>query len=207
MRSVPCIHSIRFHWNWFGVWEARGSRAGAEDRLLQCERVHTAAHWPASGEGEGAFPALTSAKYDLCIIFMVTAVTVWGLKFRFDTQNGAVVPPLATVGQSNLTIVWMLAYPCSDLHYVKSIFYSHLSNDHLHILVIVQDIVPVDASYEVKELYVQENKLDLAKADAETLPAVQIGKVPVTCDINTSSCKVEWCKSSALCTSWINKCL
>lgn len=41
----------------------------------------------------------------------------------------------------------------------------------------MQDIVPVDASYEVKELYVQENKLDLAKADAETLPAVQIGKV------------------------------
>lgn len=44
---------------------------------------------------------------------------------------------------------------------------------------ILQDIVPVDASYEVKELYVQENKLDLAKADAETLPAVQIGKVIV----------------------------
>lgn len=43
--------------------------------------------------------------------------------------------------------------------------------------VTLQDIVPVDASYEVKELYVQENKLDLAKADAETLPAVQIGKV------------------------------
>lgn len=41
----------------------------------------------------------------------------------------------------------------------------------------MQDIVPVDASYEVKELYVQENKLDLAKADAETLPAVQIAKV------------------------------
>lgn len=41
----------------------------------------------------------------------------------------------------------------------------------------MQDIVPVDASYEVKELYVQENTLDLAKADAETLPAVQIGKV------------------------------
>uniref|UniRef100_A0A6Q2WYV4 Uncharacterized protein n=1 Tax=Esox lucius TaxID=8010 RepID=A0A6Q2WYV4_ESOLU len=40
-----------------------------------------------------------------------------------------------------------------------------------------KDIVPVDASYDVKELYVQENKLDLAKADAETLPAVQIGKV------------------------------
>uniref|UniRef100_A0A8C2ZAD9 3'-phosphoadenosine 5'-phosphosulfate synthase 1 n=1 Tax=Cyclopterus lumpus TaxID=8103 RepID=A0A8C2ZAD9_CYCLU len=40
-----------------------------------------------------------------------------------------------------------------------------------------RDIVPIDASNEVKELYVQENKLDLAKADAETLPAVQIGKV------------------------------
>lgn len=44
-------------------------------------------------------------------------------------------------------------------------------------LFVFQDIVPVDASYEVKELYVQENKLDLAKADAESLPAVQIGKV------------------------------
>ncbi|CAL8353499.1 unnamed protein product [Boreogadus saida] len=40
-----------------------------------------------------------------------------------------------------------------------------------------RDIVPVDGSYEIKELYVSENKLDLAKADAETLPAVQIGKV------------------------------
>lgn len=40
-----------------------------------------------------------------------------------------------------------------------------------------RDIVPVDASYEVKELYVAENKLDLAKADAETLPAVEITKV------------------------------
>lgn len=40
-----------------------------------------------------------------------------------------------------------------------------------------RDIVPVDASYEVKELYVPENKLDLAKADAETLPAVEITKV------------------------------
>lgn len=35
----------------------------------------------------------------------------------------------------------------------------------------------MDASYEVKELYVHENKLDLAKADAETLPAVEITKV------------------------------
>ncbi|MBN3326126.1 PAPS1 synthase, partial [Atractosteus spatula] len=40
-----------------------------------------------------------------------------------------------------------------------------------------RDIVPVDASYDVKELYVPENKLDLAKADAETLPAVEINKV------------------------------
>ncbi|CAG11479.1 unnamed protein product [Tetraodon nigroviridis] len=40
-----------------------------------------------------------------------------------------------------------------------------------------RDIVPVDASYDVKELYVQENKLDLAKADAKILPTVQIGKV------------------------------
>lgn len=44
-------------------------------------------------------------------------------------------------------------------------------------MLFLQDIVPVDASYDVKELYVQENKLDLAKADAEILPAVQIGKV------------------------------
>lgn len=46
-------------------------------------------------------------------------------------------------------------------------------------MLILQDIVPVDASYDVKELYVQENKLDLAKADAEILQAVQIGKVMV----------------------------
>ncbi|EPQ11568.1 Bifunctional 3'-phosphoadenosine 5'-phosphosulfate synthase 1 [Myotis brandtii] len=44
-----------------------------------------------------------------------------------------------------------------------------------------RDIVPVDASYEVKELYVPENKLHLAKTDAETLPALKINKdiVPV----------------------------
>ncbi|KAM7155594.1 bifunctional 3'-phosphoadenosine 5'-phosphosulfate synthase 1 isoform 1-T1 [Molossus nigricans] len=40
-----------------------------------------------------------------------------------------------------------------------------------------RDIVPVDASYEVKELYVPENKLHLAKTDAETLPALTINKV------------------------------
>ncbi|EPY81187.1 bifunctional 3-phosphoadenosine 5-phosphosulfate synthase 1 [Camelus ferus] len=40
-----------------------------------------------------------------------------------------------------------------------------------------RDIVPVDASYEVKELYVPENKLHLAKTDAETLPALKINKV------------------------------
>ncbi|KAK2116087.1 Bifunctional 3'-phosphoadenosine 5'-phosphosulfate synthase 1 [Saguinus oedipus] len=39
-----------------------------------------------------------------------------------------------------------------------------------------RDIVPVDASYEVKELYVPENKLHLAKTDAETLPALKINK-------------------------------
>lgn len=37
--------------------------------------------------------------------------------------------------------------------------------------------MPVDASYEVKELYVPENKLHLAKTDAETLPALKINKV------------------------------
>lgn len=47
-------------------------------------------------------------------------------------------------------------------------------------IVFFQDIVPVDATYEVKELYVPENKLDLAKADAETLPTVEIGKVTHT---------------------------
>ncbi|KAM9315146.1 bifunctional 3'-phosphoadenosine 5'-phosphosulfate synthase 1 isoform 2-T2 [Pholidichthys leucotaenia] len=40
-----------------------------------------------------------------------------------------------------------------------------------------KDILPFDPFSEVKELYVQENKLDLVKADAETLPAVQIGKL------------------------------
>jgi hypothetical protein len=44
-------------------------------------------------------------------------------------------------------------------------------------LVAVKDIVPVDASYEVKELYVPENKLHLAKTDAEALPALKINKV------------------------------
>ncbi|XP_020140092.1 bifunctional 3'-phosphoadenosine 5'-phosphosulfate synthase 1 isoform X3 [Microcebus murinus] len=40
-----------------------------------------------------------------------------------------------------------------------------------------RDIVPVDASYEVKELYVPENKLHLAKTDAEALPALKINKM------------------------------
>ncbi|NXK10175.1 PAPS1 synthase, partial [Herpetotheres cachinnans] len=40
-----------------------------------------------------------------------------------------------------------------------------------------QDIVPVDASYEVKELYVPENKLQLAKTDAESLLTLEINKV------------------------------
>lgn len=35
----------------------------------------------------------------------------------------------------------------------------------------------MDASYEVKELYVPENKLHLAKTDAEALPALKINKV------------------------------
>lgn len=41
----------------------------------------------------------------------------------------------------------------------------------------MQDIVPVDASYEVKELYVPENKLQLAKTDAESLLTLEINKV------------------------------
>nr|XP_006010509.1 PREDICTED: bifunctional 3'-phosphoadenosine 5'-phosphosulfate synthase 1 isoform X2 [Latimeria chalumnae] len=40
-----------------------------------------------------------------------------------------------------------------------------------------RDIFPIDASYAIKELYVPENKLELVKADAETLPALQINKV------------------------------
>ncbi|XP_075607603.1 bifunctional 3'-phosphoadenosine 5'-phosphosulfate synthase 1 isoform X1 [Balearica regulorum gibbericeps] len=40
-----------------------------------------------------------------------------------------------------------------------------------------RDIVPVDASYEVKELYVPENKLQLAKTDAESLLTLEINKV------------------------------
>lgn len=42
---------------------------------------------------------------------------------------------------------------------------------------VTQDIVPVDASYEVKELYVPENKLQLAKTDAESLLTLEINKV------------------------------
>ena len=59
--------------------------------------------------------------------------------------------------------------------------------DLFHVFFPHQDIVPVDGSYEIKELYVSENKLDLAKADVETLPAVQIGKV--TTDISPLSPK------------------
>ncbi|XP_074848085.1 bifunctional 3'-phosphoadenosine 5'-phosphosulfate synthase 1 isoform X2 [Carettochelys insculpta] len=40
-----------------------------------------------------------------------------------------------------------------------------------------RDIVPVDAAYEVKELYVPENKLKLAKSDAETLLTLEINKM------------------------------
>lgn len=35
----------------------------------------------------------------------------------------------------------------------------------------------MDASYEVKELYVPENKLQLAKTDAESLLTLEINKV------------------------------
>ncbi|XP_038648915.1 bifunctional 3'-phosphoadenosine 5'-phosphosulfate synthase 1 [Scyliorhinus canicula] len=40
-----------------------------------------------------------------------------------------------------------------------------------------RDIVPVDAYAEIKELFVPENKVDLARADADTLPALEINKV------------------------------
>ncbi len=52
----------------------------------------------------------------------------------------------------------------------------------------------MDASYEVKELYVHENKLDLAKADAETLPAVEITKVSslLICHSNTDLNYCKW---------------
>ncbi|XP_059507665.1 bifunctional 3'-phosphoadenosine 5'-phosphosulfate synthase 1 isoform X2 [Stegostoma tigrinum] len=40
-----------------------------------------------------------------------------------------------------------------------------------------RDIVPVDAYAEIKELFVPENKLDLARADADTLPILEINKV------------------------------
>lgn len=40
-----------------------------------------------------------------------------------------------------------------------------------------RDIVPVEASYEVNELYMLENKLSLAKTDVEPLPALKINKV------------------------------
>ena len=43
----------------------------------------------------------------------------------------------------------------------------------------VRVLVPVEGSYGVKGRYVQENKLDLAKAGAQTLRGVQIGKVTV----------------------------
>ncbi|XP_069781860.1 bifunctional 3'-phosphoadenosine 5'-phosphosulfate synthase 1 [Narcine bancroftii] len=40
-----------------------------------------------------------------------------------------------------------------------------------------RDIVPVDSYAEIKELFVPENKLDLARADADTLPTLEISKV------------------------------
>lgn len=39
------------------------------------------------------------------------------------------------------------------------------------------DIVPVDASYEVNELFMLENKLSLAKTDVEPLPALKINEI------------------------------
>lgn len=90
-------------------------------------------------------------------------------------------PLLATKGQyCNIFALvaastWhVFQYYCNDTEDCLEWFLWHYFRV---VLTSVQDIVPVDASYEVKELYVQENKLDLAKADAETLPAVQIGKV------------------------------
>lgn len=42
-----------------------------------------------------------------------------------------------------------------------------------------RDVVPVDGSYEVNELFMLENKLSLAKTDVEPSPALKINEVHV----------------------------
>lgn len=42
-----------------------------------------------------------------------------------------------------------------------------------------RDIVPVDASFEVNELFMLENKLSLAKTDVEPSPALKINEVHI----------------------------
>lgn len=48
---------LRLYRNRLWVWEARGSRTGAEDRFMQCERVHPTT--PGSPAGKGTFTSLT----------------------------------------------------------------------------------------------------------------------------------------------------
>lgn len=145
---------IRFHWNWLRVWEARGSRAGAEDWLLQCEWVHTTAYWPASGEGEiKIYHIYLASRGQQCPI------------------NHVWINP-----NNKINYLKKESQLCDCVRWFGRVA-ERLLDPEFNVFLSLQDIVPVDASYEVKELYVQENKLDLAKADAETLPAVQIVKV------------------------------
>uniref|UniRef100_A0A8C9FEK0 adenylyl-sulfate kinase n=1 Tax=Pavo cristatus TaxID=9049 RepID=A0A8C9FEK0_PAVCR len=72
-----------------------------------------------------------------------------------------------------------------------------------------RDIVPVDASYEVKELYVPENKLKLAKTDAESLLTLEINKVlsgPVGTTQNRAGkimSLLQWSKCSEQQGNWL----
>lgn len=56
---------LRFHWDRLWVREARGSRAGAEDWLVQRKWMHPAACRPASREGEDGHTSRTSHRPSL----------------------------------------------------------------------------------------------------------------------------------------------
>lgn len=114
---------IRFYWHWLGVWEARGTRAGAEDRLLQREWVHTAACWPSSGEGE-------ERKYLVLMLFFFYQLAPSSFTppsqvklepISSDLMHySAVVFLWATRWQESITFVWMLML--MHLHFVLFIY-------------------------------------------------------------------------------------
>lgn len=60
----------------------------------------------------------------------------------------------------------------------------------------------MDASYEVKELYVPENKLQLAKTDAESLLTLEINKVLCVQVSHCCSSRTVWSVLSVSRCSW-----